>query len=61
MDICQKLEADISKQENERNIRCTHPNSDKQICVEINYNLWLLNIQYNNLCQNKTKIIKNTS
>ena len=61
MEFCLKLEKDIIIKENERISRCTHPTSDPQICIIINYSLWSMKIEYQKNCQNKTKFIKNAS
>jgi hypothetical protein len=61
MDFCLTLERNISRKENERITRCTHPTSDPQICIVINYSLWSMRMEHQKSCQNKTKIIKNAS
>jgi len=61
MNFCSRLEEDIVKKEKERITRCTHPTSDAQICIVINYSLWLMRLEHQKFCQNKTKIIKNPS
>jgi hypothetical protein len=58
MEICQALETLIKNKDEEKTIKCSHPESDIGICLKINYDLWLLNIQHKDLCQNKTKNIK---
>jgi len=58
MEICQAFEIHIKNKEEEKTIKCSHPNPDIGICLRINYDLWFLNIQYKDLCQNKIKNIK---
>ncbi len=58
MEICEALEIHIKNKDEEKHIKCSHPESDVQVCLKISYDLWFLNIQYKNLCQNKTKNIK---
>jgi hypothetical protein len=49
MDKVNKLIKEIQKVETERYNRCSHPTSDKFICLTLSYELWHLKVMLQNL------------
>ena len=49
MEKINKLLKEIKEIEIERYNRCSHPNSDKYICLNLSYQLWQLKVMVKNL------------
>ena len=48
-DSLESLLKKINQIENEQYIKCSHPNSDKMVCLMLNYELWQLKVKLQNL------------
>jgi hypothetical protein len=48
-DTLESLLKKIKQIENEQYIKCSHPNSDKMVCLMLNYELWQLKVKLQNL------------
>jgi hypothetical protein len=49
MENIKNLQKEIKKVETERFNRCSHPTSDKFICLTLSYELWHLKVMLQNL------------
>lgn len=49
MDKINKLLKEIQKVETERYNRCSHPTSDKIVCLNLSYELWQLKVKLEKL------------
>jgi hypothetical protein len=56
--ICFSIENQISKIEETHYILCSHKRSDKELCLNLSYQLWMLKVQKSSLCENNFTVIK---
>lgn len=56
--ICFSIENQITKIEEEHYIVCSHKNSNKDLCLSLSYQIWMLKVQRKSLCENNFTIIK---
>jgi hypothetical protein len=56
--ICLSINYQISKIEEKHYIICSHKNSNKDICLNLSYQLWMLKVQKTSLCENNFTVIK---
>ena len=58
LNICLSIQNQINKIEEEHYIICSHKNSNKDICLNLSYQLWMLKVQKTSLCENNFTVIK---
>lgn len=56
--ICFSIENQINKIEEKHYILCSHKSSDKELCLSLSYQIWMLKVQRKSLCENNFTIIK---
>ena len=56
--ICLSIQKEINKLEEDRYIICSHKNSNKEFCLSLSYQLWMLKVQKTSLCENNFTVIK---
>jgi hypothetical protein len=52
------IQYQISKIEEIHYIHCSHKSSDKELCLSLSYQLWMLKVQKSSLCENNFTVIK---
>jgi len=53
--ICQNLQNKINELQEKQNLYCGNKNTNESICVKLSYDVWSLQIQKRNICQNNLK------
>jgi hypothetical protein len=52
------IQNQINKIEETHYIMCSHKNSDKTVCLNLSYQLWMLKVQKTRLYENNFTVIK---